>query len=189
MPRAGLNHERVVALALEVLDAEGWDGMTLGAVAARAGVAVPSLYKHVAGLPGLRRGVAVVCVADFHAALRVAGDDPVALARAARDYGVRHPGRYAAVQGGDWAHGPEAAELDAVSAPVLETIAATLRPLGLPAPAEVDAVRAVRALVHGFVALQAAGGFGLPDDVDARFDRAVQALVAGLTAEWTPGPA
>ncbi len=38
----------------------------------------------------------------------------------------------------------------------------------------------MRALVHGFVTLQAAGGFGLPDDVDVSFERAVDALVAGL---------
>ena len=46
---------------------------------------------------------------------------------------------------------------------------------------EVDEVRAVRALVHGFLTLEQVGGFGLPDDVGASFDRAVDALVAGLT--------
>ncbi|MCV2396375.1 WHG domain-containing protein [Actinotalea sp. M2MS4P-6] len=181
MPRAGLSRTRVVEIALATLDEDGWDGMTLGAVAARAGVAVPSLYKHVAGLPGLRRDVALVCVEEFDAVLRAAGPDVVALARAARRYGVSRPGRYAAVQGGDWAHGPDAQELAAASAVTVETIADALRSLGLEPGAEIDAVRAVRALVHGFVTLQAAGGFGLPDDVDASFDRAVASLVAGLT--------
>ncbi len=196
MPRAGLNPERVTELALAVLDEDGWGGMTLAAVAARAGVAVPSLYKHVRGLPELRRRVALVCVREFDAALREAsasgsagpagpgGADPAtavrAVAGAARDYGVHHPGRYAAVQGGDWARDPQAVDLEAASAATVATIAATMTGLGLPADRTIDAIRAVRALVHGFVTLEAAGGFGLPDDVDVSFGRAVGALVDGL---------
>ena len=191
MPRAGLNPERVTELALAVLDEDGWDGMTLAAVATRAGVAVPSLYKHVKGLPDLRRRVALVCVREFDRALREASaqvvaspPDPVAPVRAVavavRDFGLRHPGRYAAVQGGDWARDPEAVDLAAASDAAVATIAETLTGLGLPADRTIDAIRAVRALVHGFVALQAAGGFGLPDDVDVSFEHAVDALVGGL---------
>ncbi len=211
MPRAGLSPARVLELALGVLDDDGWQGMTLAAVAARAGVAVPSLYKHVNGLPELRRRVATVCVAEFDAVLRAAGGtasggpaDPVGpldpaepvdtagpmdpaepvrrLAAAARAYGVAHPGRYTAVQGGDWARGPEAAELEAASSAPVATIAASMAGLGLPDDRVIDAIRAVRALVHGFVTLQASGGFGLPDDVEVSFTRAIDALVAGLRA-------
>ncbi len=182
----------MVELALEVLDDDGWQGMTLAAVAARAGVAVPSLYKHVRGLAELRRRVATVCVAEFDAVLHAAGAEGVGpvdpaepvrrLAAAARVYGVAHPGRYTAVQGGDWAHGPEAAELEAASAAPVATIAASMAGLGLPDDLVIDAIRAVRALVHGFVTLQASGGFGLPDDVEVSFTRAVDALVGGLAA-------
>ena len=49
----------------------------------------------------------------------------------------------------------------------------------------IHAVRAVRAALHGFVALEAAGGFGLPVDREASFDRLVAALAAGLR----PAPA
>jgi AcrR family transcriptional regulator len=205
VPRAGLSRERVVELALEVLDADGWSGLTVAAVAARAGVAVPSLYKHVGGLDDLRREVALVSVRDFGSGLRAArgeaqhrvagaaSEGPAdartaqarAVAAAVRAYGREHPGRYAAVQGGDWAHGPQAQALDAAGAEVLATIAASLAPLGLPEAGTVDAIRAVRALVHGFVALQASGGFGMPDDVDASFSGAVDALLAGLGEQRT----
>ena len=46
----------------------------------------------------------------------------------------------------------------------------------------IHAVRAVRAALHGFVALEALGGFGLPVDREASFDRLVAALAAGLRA-------
>jgi AcrR family transcriptional regulator len=54
-PRAGLTTEAVVTLALEVVDESGPEALTLAKVAERAGVAAPSLYKHVKGLADLRR--------------------------------------------------------------------------------------------------------------------------------------
>src|SRR5579863_1779883 len=54
MPRAGLTPTAVTRLALEELDESGPDALTLRAVATRAGVAAPSLYKHVQSLDHLR---------------------------------------------------------------------------------------------------------------------------------------
>jgi hypothetical protein len=38
----------------------------------------------------------------------------------------------------------------------------------------------VRAALHGFAVLETSGGFGLPRDVDATYERYVGALDAGL---------
>ena len=51
---------------------------------------------------------------------------------------------------------------------------------GLVGDDEIDAIRTLRSGLHGFVALEAAGGFGLPLDVDRSFERLVDALVATL---------
>jgi hypothetical protein len=40
----------------------------------------------------------------------------------------------------------------------------------------------MRSAVHGFVALESAGGFGIPLDVDDSFEWLVSALVSGFTA-------
>ena len=58
---------------------------------------------------------------------------------------------------------------------------AVLRGYGLDEDGTVHATRAVRSALHGFVSLEAAGGFGLPQDVDASYDRLVDLLDAGLT--------
>jgi AcrR family transcriptional regulator len=50
----------------------GWADLGLSAVAHRAGVAVPSLYKHVDGLPALRSAVAARCAEELTAAMRAA---------------------------------------------------------------------------------------------------------------------
>jgi len=44
----------------------------------------------------------------------------------------------------------------------------------------VHATRAVRSALHGFVTLEAAGGFGLPQDVDESYNRLVELLDTGL---------
>src|SRR5690606_41323292 len=85
VPRAGLSRDAVVALAVEVLDADPHAPVTLAAVAARAGVAVPSLYKHVSSLDELRDAVAVVGVSRIADAVAdaVAGLSGGAAVRAA----------------------------------------------------------------------------------------------------------
>ena len=56
------------------------------------------------------------------------------------------------------------------------TIYAVLLGYGLTRSDAVDATRALRSALHGFVTLENAGGFGLPQDVDRSFDRLVMAM-------------
>ena len=104
VPRAGLSRDAVVDLAVDLVDAEGLGSLTLAAVAGRAGVAVPSLYKHVGSLAELRAAVALVAVRELtrlSAAATVgrSGDDALrALGHAIRGFAHQHPGLYAAGQ-------------------------------------------------------------------------------------------
>lgn len=188
MPRAGLSPDRVVDAAAALADVIGFDQLTLTALAERVGVAVPSLYKHVDGLDDLRRRVAVRAVRDLGAALAAeVTDHPPgtalhAMADAYRRYATEHPGRYAAtVQ----AASPADPALREASDEVLQTVFGVLGEYDLDGDGLVDAARAVRAAIHGFVALEQAGGFGLPRDVDRSFQRLVDTLVAGLRCRET----
>lgn len=203
MARAGLSRDAVVELALTVVDdggPRGFENLTLAAVAARAGVAVPSLYKHIGGLPELRRAVALAAVEGLTAALRGAIDSvPAPAAQAAppstsgsssalraaadaiRAYAHATPGRYGATQGASWAHDPEATQIQDAASRTLVAVADALAPLQVPATHLVDAVRTVRAALHGFILLELDGGFGMPDDVDQSFRYLVDSLVAALS--------
>jgi len=196
VPRAGLDRPTVGALALEVVDAGGPTGftdLTLAAVATRAGVAVPSLYKHVAGLPELRLDVAATCVADFAKALTAARDDALrdgadptralrAMAHATRAYALERPGRYQAVQGGGWPADPSANAVRQAALRAVDALTGAVAAAGVPPERQIDAVRAFRAGLHGFVALELGGGFGMPQDVEESFGYLVDLLIAGLTA-------
>jgi AcrR family transcriptional regulator len=183
LPRAGLDRAAVVDLALAVVDDGGPTGfadLTLAAVAGRAGVAVPSLYKHVEGLPGLRREVALVCLQEF-AEIVQNRDTLTEIGFATRAYARATPGRYDAVQGTAWIHDPAADALREASAAVVEDLARAVESLGVPAENQIDAIRAFRAAVHGFVVLELGGGFGMPEDVDASFAFLIDGLVRSLS--------
>lgn len=188
MPRAGLGHAAVVDLAVDLVDADGWESLTLAAVAARAGVAAPSLYRHVGSLAELRAAVALVGVRELtrvcaEATVGRSGEDALrALGHAIRGFAHQHPGLYAA---GQVAAGQDAVggqELALAGADAVALIAAVLRGFGLPDDRTVDAVRTARSAIHGFVTLEAGGGFGMPDSVDRSFEALLDTVVAGMRA-------
>ncbi len=179
MPRAGLSRSVVVATGARIADEAGLDRLTLAAVAQDAGVRLPSLYKHVGGLDDLQRGVAVIALEELaehltRAALGRSGPEALrALGDAYRAYAKEHPGRYAATLK---APAPDDAEHAAAAEKVVRVVFAVLEGYGLAGDELVHATRILRSALHGFVALEAVGGFGLPEDVDETFRRLVDGL-------------
>ena len=183
MARAGLDTERVVDAAAAIADAEGLDAVTLARVAGGLGVRAPSLYNHVDGRAGLLRALALRGVRELTAALRDAavgrsGTDALgATARAYRAYAGAHPGLYAASVA---APAPDDAEHRTAARERVDVVYAVLRGWELEGDDAVHAARTFRSAIHGFVLLEAAGGFGIPVDLDASFERLVATLAAGL---------
>lgn len=186
MPRAGLSREAVVDLAVDLVDADGFAALTLAAVAGRAGVAVPSLYKHIGSLAALRASVALVAGRELTRRISAAtvgrsGDDALrALGHAIRGFARQHPGLYAATQQAPDPEGESGVELAQAAADAVEVVGAVLRGFGLPPSRTVDAIRTARSALHGFVALEAGGGFGMPDSVDDSFEVLLDVVCAGM---------
>ena len=99
---AKLSRDSIVNAALTFLDREGWDALTINALATQLGTKGPSLYNHVHSLEDLRRTVRMRVVGDIIEMLNTVGqgrtrDDAVmAMASAYRSYAHHHPGRYSA---------------------------------------------------------------------------------------------
>jgi AcrR family transcriptional regulator len=193
MPRAGLHPDAVVEAAARIADAEGLDAVTLARLAADLGIRTPSLYSHVGGLDDLRarlaaRGARELADAMQEAAAGQARADALrAVAAAYREYARAHPGSYAAAQRAAWLAGGDprggrAAPADDAGARAVRVFAAVLSGYGLTGDDAIHATRAVRAALHGFVALEAGGGFGMAQSVDESFGRLVALLDVGLEA-------
>ncbi len=182
MPRAGLSPDTVVDLALALVDEKGLDALSLAAVADRAGVAPPSLYKHVGSLADLRILMAARILREITALLGAAvmgrsNDDAVeGLMRAYRTYVLTNPGRYALVPPNPLGHPP----LAQASRDLLAVFVAVVRGYGLEDSAATHAIRRMRAAAHGFADLEAGGGFGLPEDIETSYDQVIDMLLRSL---------
>jgi len=183
VPRAGLTPAIVVDEAARLADEVGLDRLTLATLAQRLGVALPSLYKHVRGLDALLQKVSALATAELAAVLaeaaagRSRGDAVRSAAAAYRSYAHQFPGRY---QAGQRVPDPSDPAHVAAGERGVGTLFAVLRGYGLDGDDAVDATRALRSALHGFVVLESGGGFGLPRDIDRSFDRMVAVLDAGF---------
>src|SRR2546430_3445764 len=98
--RAGLDQASVVEAAVKLIDEEGIEQLSLGRLAERLGVRTPSLYNHVAGLPGLKHDLALFCSRELldrllHATIGKSRAEAIfAFANAYRAYAREAPGRY-----------------------------------------------------------------------------------------------
>jgi AcrR family transcriptional regulator len=178
-----LSRDSIVNAALTFLDREGWDALTINALAIQLGTKGPSLYNHVDSLEDLRRTVRMRVVGDIIGMLNTVGqgrtrDDAVmAMASAYRSYAHHHPGRYSAFTrmplGGD---DPEfTGATRAAAAPVI----AVLGSYGLDGDNAFYAALEFWSAMHGFVLLEMTGAMnGI--DTDAVFTDMVMRLAAGM---------
>ncbi|GGN10906.1 TetR family transcriptional regulator [Lentzea pudingi] len=183
--RPRLTTAKVVDAALELVDEHGVDALTLAAVAARTGVATPSLYKHVASLGELRGLVGVRLIEEMtarftDAVLGLSGDEAVrVLMHSYRAYVQEHPKRYTAMP-----MDPLHDELQrAAGLKFMEVLLATLRSYGLEGSDAIHATRRLRVIVHGFASIESGGGFGLPEGLDDTYDQLVRMYLTDLRGQ------
>lgn len=187
-PRAGarpakLSRDIIVNAALNFLDREGWDALTINALANHLGTKGPSLYNHVDSLEDLRRTVRMRVIGDIIGMLNTVGEGRVredavlVMAGAYRSYAHHHPGRYSAFTrmpfGGD---DPEySAATKEAAGPVINV----LMSYGLEGEDAYYAALEFWSALHGFVLLEMTG---VMDDIDqdAVFSDMVLRLTTGL---------
>jgi len=184
--RVGIDRDAVIRAAAKIADDQGWDALTLAGVAKKLRVRSPSLYNHVGGLEGLRRELKLLALRDLTAALSRATSRQIARRRrpsSGRRLSRPSSSAIAELTRPRWLPRPKTSRaLEAAAGAIVETILSVLSGYGLDRCEGIHAIRALRSTVHGFAALEIAGGFGIPLDVDKSFDWLVSALLKGLSS-------
>ena len=181
--RMGLNKASVIEAAAKLVDEEGLEQLAPGRLAERLGVKTPSLYNHVAGLPGLKHDLMLFCLRDLlgcvtRATIGKSRDEAIlALADAYRAYARQTPGRYALTQ---QAPPPDDPEVQALAQQVVGVVLAVLAPYKLAEEDAIHAIRGLRSIVQGFISLELANGFGIPIDTEASFHWLIHLYIDGL---------
>ncbi len=191
MARARLDADAIVAAAAVLADAEGLTAVTLARLATELGVRSPSLYAHIGGLDDLRRRLGARGASELAATLgsaaqgRAGADALGSVAAAYRAYALDHPGTYSAAQQAPDPGDPETSE---AARQAVDVVLAVLRGYGFDGEDAIHAARTVRAALHGFVALELEGGFGIPVPLDESYRWLVGVLDHGLrrAAERAP---
>lgn len=184
--RLGVSRDDVIAAAVMVSDRDGFDALTVAAVADEVGCRPPSVYHHVDGLSGLAQAVALHATRDLIDRLESStegteGMDTLrALVTTSREWGRNHPTRVDATM--LHATDDEAPELGAARDAVLLLWQDAVAGLGVPAPDRPPLVSALIAATHGCVSVErAAAQRGNVELADAR--RAGQDLLVDLLME------
>lgn len=189
--KAGITLEDIVEAAADIADREGLEAATLTAVADELGIKTPSLYNHVEGLTGMRRLLAIhgsqLLLRTFEEAIGdLKGAEALrSIAKADREFASEHHGLY-----DSFLPAPKPDEdsdlYEAMAEPVF-LVAHVLLDMGIPQGEAIHLIRALRALLHGFVDLEAKEGFGMPVEIDASFDASVELIIAGIEAAAAAG--
>lgn len=182
MSRPGLDRDKVLAAAAELVDQEGPQGLTVSRLAARLKVRPPSLYNHMVSLEQLEQDLGVRGLRELAIRLRTAAtgvaelDALTAMANAYRTFATQHPGLYAL----SLRARNDSADYAAAGGEIIAVVQAVLHGYGLRDQRMLHAARCLRSAIHGFVSLETAGGFGMPLNLDESFAHLIQMLHEGL---------
>ena len=184
--RIRLDKNAVVQAAAELVNAEGMQVLTLSRLAEELDIQTPSLYNHVEGLPGLQKELTILnarnladCLSE--ASIGKSGEELfMAVAQAFRNYVKSNVSLYMSTLRSSGMQTLQDLDLVREEERTLKIGMTLMSSLGLQNEEAIHGLRAFRSVVHGFATLEAAGGFGLPQDCDESFRRLVTALVAGL---------
>lgn len=183
--RCRLDRQTIIIAAAEIADEAGLEKLTLTALTNRLGVRKPSLYNHIKGLPELKGQLAIWGTNQLQSKISTAAigkskkDAIIAIADAYRLFAHQRPGLYRAILSS-----PDRNNLELKKAieNMMAIISRVFEPYNLISSDNTHAIRGLRSLMHGFVALEAEGWFVKPIDQNESYHRLVNTFIQGLAS-------
>ncbi len=183
--RPGLTKEKLVDKAIDLINKEGLNKLTIATLSARFKVKPPSLYNHIDSLESLKQAMALKGIIELSqvaqkSAMGRAGSDALkAVALAYRNFAKSQPGLYELTLRSNEGQSPELVKAEKEA---LEVFSGILRAYELNEENTIHAMRCIRSSLHGFVSLELQGGFGLPINLEESFSYNLNLLDRGLLA-------
>ncbi|WP_409299829.1 TetR/AcrR family transcriptional regulator [Peribacillus sp. SCS-155] len=182
-PRIGLQLDTILETAAHLLNQEGLEHISMGTLAKELNIKTPSLYNHVNGLQDLRQKLAIYGLKKLYnsmlrSAIGLSGDEAVySVSRAYVDFARMNPGLYDASNRAADKNDPELH--DAQNA-IVQLVIKVLDIYGFEREHILHMVRGLRSILHGFAAIEMAGGFGMPLDIDKSISLTVNTFLSGM---------
>lgn len=183
MRKPPLTLSAITDAAIDIVDREGFEALSLSSVADELGLGPSRLYTHIDGLDGLRYLVATTATNNLttqvrNAAIGIGGDHALtAIGRAYRSFANEHPGQFASTL---LPPSGEHDDLTAANQELLEVFVFVYNAMGL-SPADSHlAARSTRSALHGFLALE--HNSGTSNNHEAEYHHLLATLQHGLAA-------
>ncbi|MDR0849311.1 MAG: WHG domain-containing protein [Propionibacteriaceae bacterium] len=181
--KRNLTPEIIRRAAVEIIEMNGAQALTMHSLADALGVKSPSLYNHVSGLREVwtmlaDEGLKQVIAAVRGAAIGRSADTALReIAYAYRSFGLTRPHLYAAF---DSLPRLDSKEVRAASSELVGVLGQVLAVYHLEAEEQTNIIRVLLVGLHGFVSRENAGFFTGPIPADTTFERLIDSWLALL---------
>jgi AcrR family transcriptional regulator len=179
-----LSRVAVVETAEALVDRDGWQQLTMTALARKLGVRGPSLYNHVDGVEALLAEVQVRALAELSARLSRAAMGKAgakgfrALAEVLRAFATEHPGRYDLAM----SEAIDQPRMVVASEPARAALSAVIESFGIGDP-PLELLLSCLATLHGVIALDRTRLYAGAADSSVVYEQAVDLVILLLTAK------
>lgn len=171
----GSRRDELLAIALEVLERDGLDNLSIGEIARQAGIKPPSLYKQFDGKADIQARLIqwgdAVAAEQFIQAIDAIGTDATyresiaTFARAYRAFGLEHPQLYRLMMDHDALRTRLSPELEELTRKRYDAIFR-----------DALSARSFWAWAHGLLGLELAHRYPVDVDVDALWDELIDTI-------------
>lgn len=182
-PRMKLDLSVILQKAIELIDDNGLEQLSIGVLAKELQVRPPSLYNHINGLDELKQKLAIHGIKSLYecmlqTAAGRSGDEAIrALSQTYIEFVRTHPGLYeAATRFPD----PEDSELHQAQQAIVKLVVKVLQAYKLKEDTAIHMVRGLRSILHGFTSIEQMGGFAMSLDVDQSFSILIDTFIEGI---------
>lgn len=188
MPRKGLNKEIIIDAAVELIEDQGNRAFSLNELARKLEIKPASMYNHIENMESLTgevgyRIAGMIKQAELEAIADKHGDGALfALCDAYRAFAQKHIDLYKVIMG---MQKDKNACTEAACGEMIEPILQVLSDYSITESDKMHWQRILRAMMHGFITHEYAGGFQhFPVEENETYRKAIEAVILGLrTAE------
>ena len=186
MARKGLNTDRIVEVAAELIAERGFDQFSLRELADRLGVKTASLYNHISSLSELTSNIGQLAFERMTGQLYSGTEDALPfdtlyhIAIGYRKFAKQNPELYKTI-----VKIPSTGSSDLIEKgqSLVHSLYPVLEACGLSEDDIIHFSRTIRSAMHGFVTLEEAGFFGTAVDADESYSYMIKALIEPLKTE------
>ncbi len=181
--RAQINLTKILEVAIDICNKEGYEQLALSSVSKKLGIKTPSLYNHIEGLSDLKQkmayyGLQMLYDSILHSIIGYKGDDAIIVAsKAYISFVNKNPGLYCSISK---VPDPYEQQFDKLSNQLVQVFLRLFCVYELSEAESIHAVRGLRSMLHGFSSIQMDLGFRLNYTQEESLDFSLITFLSGL---------